>query len=224
MSKRLLLALMCAVPCLVAAQPRLAVRWHPDLKLDSLAGLDAALDAPVHQDMWVGRGARDHVVDTCRQFFEATASGLRPYNSLDYKKVVGFNWRCFALRDLATAKEPVVSYVPDHWSADIAPLIPRVFDDQTTFGNGTSVLWAGATLTEVTGDRLTIVSPDVEALWVTLLAFGDFNGDGFGDLAVYYEAWRLNDAYVVLTRCTSTGTFKVVRDSRHPGQTETRCP
>lgn len=71
---------------------------------------------------------------------------------------------------------------------------------------------------------------DSHGSWeLAILAWGDFNGDGFEDLAIsVYSAARRgtyrSTAYYLLTRCRPIGVLLTVRSPQEVRSGDARCP
>lgn len=232
------LAIAYAALANVLSAANTTVRWSAKLNLSSLADIDARLaqpepmlapDTPLR--LSVGDTSRD--VTNCLQYFAAQADGLRANTSFAMAQEGQFIGDCFALRDLKNAKPAVISFVPQKWTADALSILPPLLQ----WGDQNGVINVERPWSTVAGVRMTdyrdesvSVEDELSGYIVTTRAWGDFNGDGFEDIAVSVaarakEGTLLVYAYYTLTRCNATGVLRAISSPMERWRpVDTRCP
>lgn len=176
------------------------VTWSPDLKLSSQTDIPSAMLTPL-PDMVTAvtytNGTADRTIKTCQDFLDSVSAGFHPKDNLVVKLTGSFVFRCYVLRDLQTASSPT-SGISYHWTANSLDQLPPILivgakevenAAEKAEQNGTSWQQYNSKLkiTSVTNDRL--LAEDENNYYVlTILARGDFNGDGVEDFAVVGSA------------------------------------
>jgi hypothetical protein len=220
-----------------------AVTWSPGLKLNRLSDVAERLGAPEHAPTFdeplmltrqaAGRAERRNI-STCADYLVAKSDGFVAPNNLIVGQERAFIAECYVLRDLQAVKNAVVGFVPREWSADVLRRLPPIllwndFDGAASHFTTWSAAKADTRITRVTKERLEL--EDSASLYMLeIMARGDFNGDGFEDLALGASVdskegtYRRTD-YVVLTSCQPDQPLRVITAKSAPFRLNgTRCP
>src|SRR5439155_25446958 len=177
------------------------VTWYSDLHLKSLADIPNRLREPVvsvvgmsRQSVTLTNGKASREVGNCEQYLNAVSSGFFPANNFEGKKSGAFVHDCFVLRDLQHARPATLSN-SFGWNKDSLAQVPpvlvvgaREITDAVEQAEKRGESWQqfnpALKLTEVDRDKLGAEDADF-AYSLDILARGDFNGDGAGDIAVF---------------------------------------
>lgn len=229
------LAPACSNDTYIIVKQNYAVRWTKHLTLDSLERLDTHLDKPVDMSRSGGElhlTSPDNedqriMVTTGRQYFDLKRRGFYPYTTYDITMESWFKAACEPLVYLKKAKPARISYIADfELNADpltvlppsLGPIISGDEERWVKQGVAEGKTWADlfpGTVVE-SSEPTKIHLKDKDALIIlSLIAWGDFNGDGFEDVLLYrcfYITVGTLRSYrhVVLTRRSSKDKLTIV--------------
>ena len=211
------------------------VRWTEQFALDSLERLDAHLYDTV--DMGDNTGPlyltnpdnedQRIAVTTGRQYFDLKRKGFYPYTTYDITIESWFKAACEPLLYLKKAKPARVSYIADFklnvnplsvLPPSLGPIISGDEERRVEQGVAQGKTWADlfpGTVVESAGPTDVRLKDDNTLITLSLIAWGDFNGDGFEDVLVYrtfnvIKGTLRSYRHVVLTRCNSKDRLTVV--------------
>ena len=191
------LALLCAWSA--GAQAGGNVTWSSDLHLKSLADIPNRMREPVLQasqgkrTVMLTNGNVSREVRNCDEYLNALTAGFYAANNFEKKWEASFG-QCFVLRDLQHAR-PATSSNSYEWNKDSLAQLPpvlvvgaREITDAVEQAEKRGESWQqfnpALKLTDVDRDKLGAEDADF-AYSLDILARGDFNGDGAGDIAVF---------------------------------------
>jgi hypothetical protein len=236
---RLRFVLMLLLIPLLQRPSSSSVVWTEDLGLSSLTDIDQRMrapediSAPLTLSPRFGVEGASRQVANCVDYLKATSDGLIAATTFAANLQYPFILHCFLLRDLKSAKPAVASFVPHEWpqeSLNILPPLLQWYPERRS--DKPKLEWAsesGATVTNVKGDLLE-VDDQFSEFHLHIVGRGDFNGDGFEDLAVVGEVQvksgsYFGASYYLLTRCGPSGVLRRVRVDGFNEQFEpARCP
>jgi hypothetical protein len=205
------------------------VTWSPDLRLNSQADIPAAISAPL-PDTSTGvtytNGVADRTIKTCQDYLSSVSAGFYPKNNLDTRLAGSFVFRCYVLRDLQSAKPPT-SGIPYQWTADSLSQLPPILvvgskdvenAAEKAGQSGTSWLQYNPELKFASIKNDQLIAEDKENYYIlTIVARGDFNGDGVADFAVVGTAkgkqttW-VNTKYFVFSHAANGSLVRLTSD------------
>ena len=208
------------------AQALLEVQWGAKLQLSDLSEIEQRIQQPeplavpgrllaMSKDQ--GSPQQSRVVTNCHDYLLALADGLTAQSS-DQDQENIFIGDCYLLRELQHAKPSTVSYVPHTWPPDVMDIVPPLFHvtDSVAIAD-LKKPWSSIPGIHLGGheDGSFEVNDQSFGYNVETLGWGDFNGDGFEDLAVAVTASAKEGTlrmrrYYVLTRCQSNGMLTFV--------------
>lgn len=225
------------------AIPReIPVWWSPRLHLASLKEIPQKLQEPVDMagnepglELTNEQDQRLRVF-TCSQYLDAVGNGFFPATQYDADMESFFVDRCYVLRDLQHVRPATRSYVRrDQWPANAFSELPPLLqtEDEPTlekaWAEGKS--WRSFTQSiRATHDRdnplVLQAEDDLSSYALEILASGDFNDDGWEDLAVsggvhakggtYFKSY-----YYILSRSKKDACMRVLSEGMAPYRLKT---
>ena len=184
------------------AQGASNLNWSSDLGLKSLADVPNRLHGPVFAKdqpqtplkINLANGNASREIGNCDDYLSGASAGFHPADNLSNKMAASFVRQCYVLRDLqhAHAAASVNSF---GWSRDSLSQLPpmlvagsREVTDAAEKAEAQGLSWQQFDPSlKITGRLTRRVGAEDSRLSYSLeiLARGDFNGDGNGDVAVY---------------------------------------
>ena len=189
----------------VVSLRQIPIWWSPQLHLGSLQAIPEKLQEPVelpsNEPGIELRNGEDQKlrVFTCAEYLEAIGKDFYPATQYDADMESLFVHRCYVLRDLQNARPARRSHVRhDAWSANAASEIPPLFSSLSDEGTALKILeeakakgksWRSfqpnLRITLSRNNPLILHADDDSSSYaLEILASGDFDGDGWEDLAV----------------------------------------
>ena len=193
---------LSVAPCQAAEYP---VRWTSEVKLKDLKEIDALLNKPASADfgkddsltMDLGGDQIDASNVSCNEYFYLKYQGYEPFSNAD-QGAEGSSLKipCNTLQYLKKAQPSKISYLHDFKLAD-DPLknLPSTFglhlysNEEVASARAKGLSWkefAPSAKVEVKNpDNISIIQDsegELSGIDISLLAWGDFNGDGIEDI------------------------------------------
>lgn len=211
-----------------AEKPARPIRWteHVDLgSTDELADFDKRIARPLYEGGEPYKG-----IATCADFFRSMEKGWEFETNAEMYLYMNSELACEPLRLLHAAQSARVSHVGDFrldqavlkaLPATLAPPTDDQLnraDDDKQVDRSPSAVWGsvlrGAKLEHPDAHSLRILRDDFETTMI-LLAWADFNADGFEDVLLWIESQATGGtlrfgSLRVITKTTPDGSWQVI--------------
>jgi hypothetical protein len=225
-----------------ADEPPLPVVVYPGLDLGSIlaepstgrstADLKTMLSRPWYGAIDVAKAGEEkpvQAVNSCVDYFTALGKGLEPAKDFEAVVYQGQGLMCQAARDVSKAQSAVKSFIDGFKLDNRAPeLLPKQLalvisstEYKRMLADSSKQYWsqeASIQKTEPRGDHQTLYQFfDGSVQLLSLVAAGDFNGDGIKDLLLSSNDSIIGGSYSgvrmwLLTKYKACGDIKIIKE------------
>lgn len=200
------------------------VLWTENVNINSLSEIPQLLTKESTTSVnYISDKGQRAVANSCARYFELTKQGYYPENNKEISGESFFKMTCDPLNDLLHAKPAKQSYLrsfdiqKDYGLLPAAVVFPSLGESSDTKDN-VKAAYPDVFVQTKMASKIAIDLVSKKAAMkshVDILAWGDFNNDGYDDMLIFVANYVLQGTYhsyttYILTKKSSDGAIEVI--------------
>lgn len=211
--------LLCFSTSLFAAN--LPVTWTSEVKLNSVQSIPSLLTKQVEPVKYVNDKNQTAIASTCNDYFTLTKMGYSPADNTEIAKESFYKKTCEPLVTISNAQPAKISFIrnfslkQDYKMLPASIIFPSLSGEETPYDLKT--VYPDVQVLKASNTSATLISrnADMESN-VSILAFGDFNKDGYDDMLIFVAHHLVGGTYhsydtYLLTRKSENGALIIIK-------------